>query len=95
MAQPVKDKGQEFVSNKISGNKDQQGQGGQGGQGEKKSSNPLKRYVCAFRGVNVSVANLILPVLWTRPRRSSPAARASKIFAVHLSYEVERLSLVK
>lgn len=39
MAQPVKDKGQEFVGNKISGNKDQQGQGG---QGEKKSSNPLK-----------------------------------------------------
>ncbi|BCS17525.1 uncharacterized protein APUU_10353A [Aspergillus puulaauensis] len=42
MAQSAKNKGQEFVSNKISGNKDQQGQGGQGGQGEKKSSNPLK-----------------------------------------------------
>lgn len=85
MAQSARNKGQEFIGNKISGNKDQQGQGeGQGG-GEKKSSNPLKRYVCAFRGVNVSAANLVLPVPLTRPRRSSRAAHPSKdvLFTCH------------
>lgn len=86
MAQSAKQKGQDFISNKISGDKGQQGQGeGQSqGQGDQKSSNPLKRYVSAFCGVNVSVANLILPVPWRRPRRSSLAARASKLFAVSL-----------
>lgn len=84
MAQSAKQKGQEFISNKISGDKGQQGQseGQSQGQGDQKS-NPLKRYVLCVRGVNVSVANLI-PVSWTRPRRSSLAVPASKIFAVQL-----------